>query len=125
MGRPDTGLFSYAAALGVVLIPAYLLNKANMQLASKSYFVGAGAGLVWRLIDQLTGQQYVSLDNGLGSFLIPGNPPLPGPNVFPAGGRSMLPAPSAVSTAGKANATSPMQASNPTNAGMSYLVHAA
>ena len=112
LGQPDTGWLSYLLAAAVVVIPAYALDKANLKAISKAYFIGAGSGLVWRVIDNLTGQQYVQVESGMGSFLIPANPPLPGPNVFPAGRQRMMLPPASTGSTGAAS-------------GMNYLMHAA
>lgn len=122
MGKPDIGWLSYLIAAGVVLIPTYALQKAGMSVASEAYLIGSGAGFAWRVIDAVTGQQYVQVQTGMGSFLIPANPPLPGPNVFPAG-RNMIGLPAMSGTTGAGTAGSTMAVSKPAG-GMKYFMSA-
>ena len=123
LGQPDSGWLSYLAAAAVVAIPTWALSKFGYSVVSEAYLVGSGAGFLWRVVDNLTGQQYVQVQTGMGSFLVPANPPLPGPNVFPAGRQRMLFA--QTGTTGQATGSSTMAVSKSPSSGMSYLVHAA
>lgn len=95
LGQSDSGIFSYALAILATIVPAYLLEK--MPDVAKGWLAGGGAGVVWRLVDDLTGSQalVVSSGSGLSSFYTkPVNFPLPAQSVFGAyarGGRPALP----------------------------------
>ena len=124
MGQADTGWMSYLLAAGVVLAPSYLLHKSGMTEAAKAYFFGSGAGLVWRVVDDFTGTQYVTVQSGtgMGSMLVPGSYVLPGANVFQPylRGRSqgMVTAPS-----GPSQSSSAMSVSSPISKGTSYFAY--
>jgi hypothetical protein len=127
LGKPDTGIIASLVALGFVLLPSYVFERAGMKKAALGYFTGAMGAFVWRIVDQVTGQQYVQVKTGMGSFLVPvsqAQAPLPGPNIFPAGARRMLPAaaPAQTGSTGAASGASTMAVSKSPSAGVSYFV---
>jgi hypothetical protein len=135
MGKPDSGILSYVLAGAAVIAPAWLLAKWNMAKIAEGWLAGAGAGLVWRAVDDLTGQKLVQVSvqtpQGLSSFFIPQNQVLPGPNVFGAyaRGRRMLnaaPSTSPSTAVGAGSATSVSSLSKPASGmGWARYPHAA
>lgn len=123
-GQPDSGWMSYLLAAGVVVAPAWALHKAGMSEAAKAYFVGSGAGFVWRAVDDLTGTQYVTVQSGtgMGSMLVPGSYPLPGPNVFSPYLRGRQ-APMLTAPTGPSQTGSTMSVSSPATKGTSYFAY--
>ena len=94
LGMPDSGVPSYLAAAAVTIGPALLLSK--MQSLAKGWFIGGAAGIGWRIIDDTTGSQAITIQRGgMSSFFTkPLTFPLPAQSVFgayAAGGRPALP----------------------------------
>ena len=111
MGRPDAGVWSYIVAALAVILPTWIFAKVNWPNVAKGWLAGAGAGFIWRAIDDATGQKYVTIQSGMGSFLVPSQVALPGPNVFGQYARKALPA---------ATATAAV-VSTPVGKGMGYI----
>jgi hypothetical protein len=112
LGMADTGLTSYALAALTVLVPAWALHKFNFAQIAKGWLAGGGAAFVWRVVDDLTGQKYVTVQSGMGSYLTNQQVVFPGPNLFGQYARKQLPA---------ASAASPVAVSSPVSKGVGYL----
>lgn len=93
----------YVAEIALVALPAWLLSK--YPTAAKAWVIGSGANVVGHIIDDVTGQQYISVNvnKGVSSFYMNGQQyVLPSPSVFkglsPGGSRAMLTAAPAATT---------------------------
>ena len=82
MNRPDSGVWAYLIAALVVILPAWAFGKINWNQIAKGWLAGAGAGFIWRAIDDATGMKYVTVSSGMGSFLTQQQIALPGANIF-------------------------------------------
>jgi hypothetical protein len=109
-GKADTGLFSYVAAALVAFVPPALLEK--YPNLAKGWLAGGGAGLVWRVVDDLTGNKYLTISSGtgMGSFNTTQSIALPGQNLFGQYGRRP-----------QLSAASPAALSAPVGKGMGYV----
>ena len=82
MNQPDSGMWSYVLAALVVLVPAWAFAKINWTNVAKGWLAGAGAGFIWRAIDDATGMKYVTVQSGVGAFSTQQQVVFPGPNLF-------------------------------------------
>ena len=112
INQPDTGTWSYILAALAVVLPAWLFHKINWPNVAKGWLAGAGAGFVWRAIDDATGANYVVVQSGMGSFIQPASVPLPGANMFGQYARKALPA---------GSIASPMAVAAPVSKGVGYV----
>jgi hypothetical protein len=110
MNKPDAGVWSYIAAALAVILPTYAFSKINWPQVAKGWLAGAGAGFIWRAIDDATGQKFVTVTSGVGAFSTQQGVVLPGPNLFGQFARKQLPAETSVAAV-----------STPVSKGMGYV----
>lgn len=115
MNQPDSGMWSYIIAALVVILPAWAFSKVNWNNVAKGWLAGAGAGFIWRAIDDATGMKYVQIQSGMGSFLTQQQVALPGVNIFGQFNRRAQPQLMASSGA------SPAAVSTPVSKGVGYV----